>query len=351
MTGDEWSASRRGRLAHDFGDVLRFLRPVLPCDLFCEGSWRDLIACAEDLPVSVADSLFGFEFRLGAPRPGSDLLFSIRPHSHLSEHYIGVGAEARGGPPAALAGFLSEMNRSDSFLARYIAMVALEYDVASAGVGDLAAPGVFLCRSGGDVPAPGRRRPNAGVLVASLSHAVGTKEDSFVRRGVERICDALPAGCDVRWVGAFPGRRPQAVRPVLHEPGSDVDGFLARIGWNGDRATAGALARAFGRHGAGVSLCLDALADGLSPRIGLEISRRGKVDRGGWSSILDGLVERAWCLPSTAAALLGCCGAERIFDGDTLSEVYRGMNHVKISIDRDEVTAKGYLVYAMKPMS
>ena len=331
--------SPRATGAQGFDALLRLLRPALPRPLLDGDGWERVRQCAASLPASVAGGLFGFEFALRDPRPACDLLVSVPPVSRLAADLARTGARAMG-PGAALGRFVAELGRQDSTLAKSVETVALEYDVASAAADHVPAPGVFLCRRRGCA--------DPDVVVAALDRAVDRKRDAVERRIVEDIHDALPAGAAVRWAGAFPGRTPRATRLMVRGLNGGTMDFLAAIGWTGDRAATARILADFGLPADSCVVCLDVAAGVVGPRLGLEVSRGGRVDRLGWERILNAMSGRRWCLPEKAAALAGCQGAETIFGAAGLFECHRGINHVKIVVNGDAVAAKGYLACVLR---
>lgn len=300
--------------------------------------WGRLRQCAASLPASVAGGLFGFEFALRDPRPACDLLVSVPPVSRLAADLVRAGARAIG-PAAALGRFVSELGRQDSTLGE-VETVALEYDVASAVEDQVPAPGVFLCRR--------RGRADPGVVVAALDRAVDRKRDAVERRVVEDVHEALPAGAAIRWAGAFPGRIPRATRLMVRGLNTGTMDFLAAIGWTGDRSATACILADFGRQADSCVVCLDVAGGVVGPRLGLEVSRGGRVDSLGWRRILNAMTGRRWCLPEKAAALARCQGTETIFGEAGLFECHRGINHVKIVLNGDAVAAKGYLACVLR---
>ncbi len=113
-----------------------------------------------------------FEFHLAETRPEADLCVVASPGSGLSQHYIREGGRAREagpGPVAALAaGLREQIANPDSWLARCVEGLVLEYDLAGLPPHrPPAPPGVFLApkKSADPKTLPAHRDP-AGVLAA-----------------------------------------------------------------------------------------------------------------------------------------------------------------------------------------
>ena len=99
-------------------------------------------------------------------------------------------------------------------------------------------------------------------------------------------------------------------------------------------------------------LSLDVSVDGLSPRLGLEFYPTGErkgfdhwltTGRSAWLPIVDRLEALQWCQPDKARGLLDFPGLTRLFGDRGVFVLYRGINHVKVTIEADAVAAKAYV--------
>ena len=129
-----------------------------------------MLSRAERLPRSVADACFGFEFHLAEPAADADLFVVVPPGSDLSRHYVAEGARAEpGSPPAAraaaaalAAGLREQAADPESYLARAVTGVMLEYDLVGLAPGrPPPPPGVFLVPRC-DAPGRGTVFPSTG---------------------------------------------------------------------------------------------------------------------------------------------------------------------------------------------
>ena len=345
-----WSETLQGAEAASFADVLLLARSVLPEALIGERGWERLAAWAGRLPPSAADAMFGFECRLddASAEASADVLLSVHPDAPFADALVRDGAS--GGPMArALARFLSDLKRPGSPFAGRVDLVALEYDVA--GVEGSPAPGVFL-RGTGDAGHTG-----AGLLATAIALAAGWNVEPAERNGLADILAALPPGGAVRWAGAFPDRRPRALRLLVRGLGSDGAAFLSRIGWTGDASALEGIASAF--RACGVDnhvLALDLVEGRVAPGIGLELSRMGRS--GGWREAIDMMARKGWCRPEKAAALGLAAGSERIWSRAGLSELHCGIHHVKLTLSGRDASAsggsitgaKGYIGCVLRPL-
>ena len=343
---------RPGDARDTFASILAGCRPLFPPALLDSAGWERLLDRAGRLPRSVADASFGFEFHLGEPRPEADLFVVVPAGSDLSRHYIREGMRAeRGSPAAALAAALQEQaGNPESYLARSVSSLWLEYDLAGLAPGrPPPPPGVFLAprRS-----APGSRdgffehRDPAGLL-AALAAVVGWNRHEEMLGTVERIFAALPETGYVFHAGALPGRSPKAFRILVTGVATEeVPPLLEKLQWSGPTAAAAEVLAAVGGVVDHVSVSLDATARGLGPRVGLDMYRPMKwiaMERKEWSPFIDRLEELGWCLPAKADGLRRWPGIERLLGGGEMYLVRQGISHVKVAVERGaRKVAKAY---------
>ncbi len=341
-----------GRSAGDaratFASTLDGCRPLFPPALLGCSGWERLLDRARRLPRSVIDAHFGFEFRLGEPSPAADLFVVVLPASELAYHYVREGARAeRGSPAAALAAGLQEQAANpDSYLARGVAGMVLEYDLAEIEPGrPPPAPGIFFTPRGS---APGSRAEfhehgDPAGLLAALAVTAGWSGHEEEIPIVERILAALPDTGYLFQAGALPGRSPKAFRAVFKGIAKGaVPALLERIEWPGPAAVAADVLAAMDDLVAYVAVSMDVTSRGLGPRLGLELYRPPKwfaVDRTGWLPFIARIEERGWCLPAKAGGLRSWPGTERLLDDAGMHVVRQGINHVKVVIDPHAPTA------------
>ncbi|MDE0229602.1 MAG: hypothetical protein OXJ62_12195 [Spirochaetaceae bacterium] len=237
-------------------------------------------------------------------------------------------------------------------MAAVVDLVALEYDVV--GVEDAPVPGVFL-RS-----AVTSGYADARLLTAAIALGAGWNEEPCEQDAVARVLAALPPGAAVRWAGAFPDRKERAVRLLIRALGDRAAAFLARIGWTGDTAAVGRIPARM--RAVGVDNCvlaLDVAAGRVAPRLGLELSRRGRTGAS-WRQALALMARKRWCLPERANALGLATRSERFFSPSGVSELHCGLHHVKLAVAGDgrggtsgggAAGAKGYVACVLRPLS
>ena len=353
--------ARRRRAAGDaraaFAPILEGCRPLFPPELLGSGGWERLLDRARRLPRSVLDVHFGFEFRLGEPSPDADLFVAVRPGSDLSRHYIREGARRTGLAAALAAGLREQAGDPDSYLARAVSGVVLEYDLAGLAPNrPPPPPGIFLSPRH---DAPGSRdgffeHRDPAALLAALAVTVGWNGHEEMLGAVERILAALPERGYVFHAGALPARSPRALRILLKGiTREEIPALLEQVEWPGPTAAAADVLASMDDLVDYVALSLDVTERGPGPRLGLELYRTPKwfaADRKGWRPFIARLVECGWCLPGKAEGLRRWPGTEKLFVDGEVHLVRQGINHVKVVVERGVRTeAKAYVGMAVRP--
>lgn len=338
-----------------FGDMLANMGGLFPPELIGPVGWQRLLALTNRLSVHVFDHRFGFEFALSDPEPAADFFAGPPYQSRLAEFYVRQGKNAPSGSVAAALGdFLAEQVRNpNAFLSRSGGDVILEYDLAGPDPDLDAPPGVFLVPQ--DTGAEQMREllidPDA--TVTALWTAAGYTPDDAERRHVQRIYEALPSTGFISQAGVMPGRSQRAIRLLarIYSVGEVVE-MLERIQWSGFAAAAAAVLEDMmhlTRPYTGISL--DVTAMGVLPRLGLELFRPVEwyeLDRSGWRSLFERLMERGWCLPEKCYGMAAWPQVEHLVGKDGVYRILQTINHVKLVMDRGKVTSKAYAGIAAK---
>ena len=344
----------------DFGAILTELRAFIPRALIDGPGWERLLDRVGELPDAEVPFRCGFEFRLDETAPATDFIVALWPSGALTERYIRQGEAATpGSSAAALARYLVRHGRSESSLT---SVTVLEYDVATIQPGQRPAPCIFLRlrrtrRPDGAVQYPCTPR----VLTATLAEAVGWAEDTGEQDEVERVFRTLPAGGEVVHMGAFPDRAPRAIRLIIQRiEAADLPALLEQLGWRGSIRTVTAVLTDLRDRLPNFRLSLDVAAQGLSPRLGLEMYLEGDRDREfdawlttgrhDWRPVVERLAAQGWCLPEKAQGLLAWCARDRVYDREGVFLVHKGINHVKLTIEDSGVRAKAYAGLGFAPL-
>ncbi len=334
--------------------VISELRPFLPPALLDDAGWQRLFARVQDLPAYVPEYC-GFEFRLGVEEAAADLFVAAEPDLPIGRHFIAQGESAPAtSPPGALARHLRALADADSALREVVDLTGLEYDVAEVPADERPPPGVFFklhqpLRP--DSPAAQRER-----ALASLAAAVGWDGGDDLGSAVERTLASLPPASAVDFIGALPGRSLHAVRLIVDRiEHGEAAATLKRLGWDGAAEAAARLLDELRPVLPRFRFALDVLATGVLPRIGFELFAKPTADQfdswltttsATWRPVVAELVERGWCRPAKAAALLDWCALERLYDDKGMAVLQRGINHIKLTLlaaaPHEQPTAKAY---------
>ena len=349
------SGSRRGASAPECAPataLAEVLRPLVPRALLDGPGWDRWMACAAELPDAGLAMPLGCEFRLGEETPAADLFVAVGPGSPLAQHFIRGGEAAHpGSEAAALARYLVEIGQADSALHGCIAGTMLEYDLAETPAGRRPAPGVFLKVRLAEDSEPDDRPQS--LPIATLAGAVGWTDDEEAGRWVARALATFPPGARVAHVGTLPGRSPRAVRLVIQGIGRDeIVGVLERLGRRESIRPATEILAELGEVLPRFRLSIDVAAAGLLPRLGLELYQAGSwssgrdgwliTGRSDWRPVVERLARRGWCLAAKARGLTKWCALDRIYDRRGVFLVYKGLNHVKLTVTDAGVDAKAY---------
>ena len=346
------SADPPGEAVHgSFGELLSELRSLFPTALVNGSGWARLLALAHRLPISVIDNRFGFEFDLCDADPVADFCVVPTPGSRLAEFYGRQGElAAPGSAEAALGTFLADQ-ASDPRKMRSEGRggVILEYDLAGISPDRSPPPGIFIVP--GDVRDESVKEKlfaEPERLADALWAVAGRKPDALILRGMQHIYRMMPPIGSVSQAGILPGRTQRAVRLIIQtRAAEDATELLERIRWPGRPADAAAVCESMaGLARPGAALSVDVAADGVSPRLGLEFFRPVgwyELDHPGWNRLIDRLEERGWCLPEKARGLKTWPRVEQSFDRSRVHRIRQSINHVKVVMNRGDISAKAYV--------
>ena len=122
-----------------------------------------------------------------------------------------------------------------------------------------------------------------------------------------------------------------------------VTGSLRQVGWPGPMSAVAAALDLVKELPVRFGMQLEVSAQGLLPRLGLEIYLLPERTRGAsWRSVLTVLEQAGCSLPRKSRGLLALPGYEQVLD-DAIFAVRMDINHVKISLEEDRpFTAKSY---------
>ena len=341
-------------MTEKFRAIVPELQPFVPRSLIDGRGWERLLERVGGLPACAVAAGVGFEFRLVGDA-SADMAVSVRPGLPLLDYYVGRGkAAAPGSTLSSLGRFLDRVagreNSSDCPCSGWFDSAMLEYDAAGDAAGQPTDPGLFI-RLVHDRP-HWPSLPTPGILAATLAKAVGWAEDGREERAVEGVYAALPPGGRVGQIGAMPGRAPRLIRLIVDDVAEeDVPDFLGRLSWPGEAGLVMAVLGEMGDVAPHFRLSLDVSVAGLSPRLGLEfyplVERQDRdhwltTGRSVWRPIVERIQALQWCQADKARGLLDFPGLTRLFTERGVLILYRGINHVKVTIEAGSVSAKAY---------
>jgi len=330
-----------------FGAILDALSRVISPALIDDAGWANLRDAVRDLPVDPGTG-FGFELRLGDTAARTDFYIALPRGSSLGDHYVRLGECAPPGSPSAVLGNCLASIETE---APWSDILCVEFDAASDSPG--APPGLFV-RIRSDLAENGAAgAPDALTVAEWLASAVGWQVAVGEGRALRRAFDAVDAaGGSVDCLGIMPGRGERAfkINSRAMKPDRMLQ-VLERLRWNGPAGELAAFLARFGGLFHSLRLAIGVTADGVLPRIGLELfqGEPGSLSQpgaGGWPPFLAGLREDGLCLPRKMDGLLAWPGRELVFCGRDTFGVLTGIAHVKVSFEEREgeaaIEAKAY---------
>lgn len=233
----------------------------------------------------------------------------------------------------------------------------LEYDLAGlAPHQPVPAPGIFF--SPRDA-APGAREGitehrDSAALLEALAVTAGWSGHEEMLPTVDRIIAALPEKAFVFQAGAHPARSPKGFRILLWDVAQqEVPALLERLEWPGSTADAAAVLAAMEDLTAYLAVGLEVTAQGIGPRLGLELYRPVRwfdADAMGWNPFIDRVSALGWCLPDKAEGLRRWPGVERLLGDGKIYIVRQGISYFKVVVERGARTAaKAYTGMSVLP--
>ena len=341
---------RAGRLANSFGDILKLIKPQIPTVILDGSGWDRIVTTADSLSPLFMDAPFGFELRLDNQRPEGDLLVCV-PSSPTASKQLAEQephAYSHNSSGHLLKTLLSDReDPSHDEADRYFSII-LEYDVIGTAPGKYHNPGVFLSVIDYDnVPNKERILSTTERRIKTLYRSIGRDFSRQAFDHIRRLVDQGSDGSFVAFVGTMPDRMQNFTRVNLAgcNTSSTVD-ILKRTSWSGDIQRVYSMLSKFQDEVPKSVLAVDIGQDGLSPRIGVEmspISGEFSTNFSHWMPLFEQLSSAHLCHPSTLARLERFPRFQRLFTSVGVYQARFGINHIKIVFGESQIYTKAYV--------
>ncbi len=346
--------------ADSVGELLEQFRNRIPPVLIDGPGWDRLLERANGLPISLATSVFGFEFPLHEHEPRADFGVPLFEGSQSAAHFEEWCRSQPDHPPTtAVVQLLREMGQEGSALGRIAGTkLLLEYDIDPMGRGGFPDPGIFLYPVAGalSTDGSGEGTGDIGILADAVAKASGWEPDAAERRHAERLVLAMPPGTHIGGVGGFPGRtRALRVAVTGFRTTSALSAFLERTDWPGRPAALAPLVSELEARGAFDHLAahLDVEPGGVRLPLGVSFYARDTQwlkDIDPWLALIDGLREQGLAVREKLSALAKWWGAEAVFGRHGRLLVVKGIHHIKIVlVDNRLEQVKAYVFCLVLP--
>ena len=312
---------------------------------------------AAQLPECGLKSTFGFESRLDDEAPYCDLFLCAQANSEFSRYLIGSG-QCPGARPAqrGLSRFLAELADPSSPLCEWFGTSILEYDLVASHAGAARDPGVFIEPRSEDSQPETRLVMRAhtpltcgiDLVGSSICLAAGRETDARESAAMAQVAGALPSQGELLHVGAMPSRSPRAVRMVFRLPRAEVIAFFERVRWRGSFVHLRELVDFSSslQHSESICVACDVLRGALATRVGFELFlKEAWMDARArqWAPVFRALVEKGWCNPAKALALLSWPKRDTLVSERGILSLLTGVNHLKIVLQDEQIRSKAYM--------
>ena len=350
MDIDEAVALTQDRLAEEGGtmrDLLGHFRNGVSPTLVGDPEWERILACAENLPITMGALPFGFELPLHTSRPEADFGVSLASGTRTAEFFLERARIDKTDETAtAIARLFRHIDTENSPLRAVVGRkLMLEYDIGSARESEREHPGMFL-RPGGRPIIGGHGQTNdVGMVADALVSCAGWDRNDAERQHVERVYLAQPPGTRMDSFGVFPSRS-RAIRLAVmgFEAQQDLCSYLAGTSWPGQIPAVESVMSRFAQRAnvarAGVNV--DVQEDGLGPTLGLTFMVKQRYTRDArywldgpsdWDPFLAALGHEELVVPEKVSALAGWVSRPQpLFAKSGRYLLLRGIHHIKLVI-------------------
>ena len=319
-------------------DYVLAVAPAISPLLVPGPSLARVVAAARRLPPC---TVAAFERRLGVAQPAVDFAVYV-PRAEQAFQVLAEGA------PDVLPRGLLAAARDGGPLAGLADRFWLEFDTSR----DEPAPSVFF--------SPAIGRPLGETVSAAIAALTGRRLEAALERALDRYAAAV-APARIFQVGAMLARPGRGLRLCTSRLGpSGLRRALAALGWRGDPECLMAAYLPVRHSLPEVSVAVDLSAEGIGPRVGLELPlyiAGEHAQRANWEPALTDLEAAGYCSADERTTLLTWIGRSTPASApwpanlDGLAAVMawaepcfeRGIHHVKLLVEDDQFAgAKAY---------
>ena len=350
------------RLAQEgstMGELLGHFRRSTSRSLIGGPEWERILACAEQLPITMGALPFGFELPLQSCRPEADFGVSLASGTATAAFFEQRARRNKSDEVArAITKLFGQMDEEDSSL-REIAgrKLMLEYDIGSAKEKERSMPGMFL--RPGERPILGAcgQANDVVAVVDALVSCVGWELKDAERKHVERAYLAQPEDTRMDSFGIFPSRS-RSIRLAImgFKSRQELGSYLGNLGWPGQfQAVESVIARISERVNivrTGVNV--DIAEPGVGPTLGLTLIVKQRYTKDSrywldgltdWDPFLNALGHEDLVVPDKLAALADWVSKPKTLFGKSGQFILlRGIHHIKLVISDDQLKeAKAYV--------
>ncbi|MDE2759864.1 MAG: hypothetical protein OXH90_06135 [Paracoccaceae bacterium] len=344
----------------NMGFLLEKAKRWTPASLVEEKEWDRILACAQNLPISMGAYPFGFEFPLHKKSAAAD--FGVTLVAGSSTDNVFYERTANNDKLAdSIVNLFKEMDGEDSSLRDVVGRkLTLEFDVGSATNVISELPGFFL--------RPNQYRPKVDddkiddvfTIINALFSSVGWKLNQVQRQKLAQIYSAQPYSTCMDSFGIFPSRPPPyGIRLAIMGFNSpkELKTFLKTIEWPDDISIVDRVAESFltETNIAHYGVNLDIQEEFIGPNLGVTFGAKNRFtndpgywldDTNLWSTFLDTLYREEIVIKEKLAALGGWISKPEILFGKTGHFLLlRGIHHMKLVISNGQFSQVKAYVY------
>ncbi len=355
---------------NSLGFLLEKAKRWTPATLVEEKEWKRIIACAQNLPISMGAFPFGFEFLLHTVSATADLGVTLAAGSSTYNEFNERATNSAN--TEKLAGSIVNIFKKmdgDGEISSLRDIVGnrltLEFDVGSANKVISELPGFFL-RSNQYSPIDKSNDDKINdvfMVVNALFSSVGHKLNLAEKRKLAQICLAQPNSTSIDSFGIFPSRHMSCgIRLTIlgFTSPKELNSFLKTIEWPDDTSIVDRVVKSFldDTDIASYGVNLDIQGESIGPTLGVTALAKNRFtndprnwidNTNSWSKFLDALSEEEIVIKEKLSALRrGWISKPKYLYGKTGRFVLlRGIHHIKLVIHDGSLNQVKAYVYML----